>query len=452
MKNKKKSAANQGSRRSLRATARSNYKRQKSARPFHIKLALHPINILFLLCTGVMLVSFTLVSLAATVTVNASYPAPPLTQPAVITAPANGSAVTSQAITIAGNCPDNSYVNLYNNGKFVGSSNCVSNNFKISLDLTTGENVLTSQDFNVTNSPGPPSTPVTIDYNPTTLPISNPNPPIAVPTTIQVLQLDVSNPFVSLNNVAIISSNPTFAGVAPPYSSMNIMLNNGVYSCATNANAQGYWSCNFKTSIVAGLYNVKITAVTPRPKFLSFPTFKVRVSNTTPANKTPNIPLVIDTKFDYRTYNIGQQVVLNVSMEGGNLPAEITTDWGDGTIDSHTYSSDKPISLNHHYSWVNATETNEVIKIQAIDSSGQVRTLQLFIVLRNPWYSNAVARTAHNIGLWNFYNWVHPLLPLLWPGFLVICLLVLSFWLGEHQEKLNLTKANRIIIKSSGRK
>jgi hypothetical protein len=58
--------------------------------PWHVHIALHPMSVLALLCVGVLLVSFTLNALADSYQVTAVVPAPPLTEPAIITSPVDG--------------------------------------------------------------------------------------------------------------------------------------------------------------------------------------------------------------------------------------------------------------------------------------------------------------------------------------------------------------------------
>src|SRR5581483_6172974 len=74
----------------------------RHAQPLHKRFALHPINILALLCVGVLLATFTLNALADSYTVSATLPAPPLVDPAVITDPPDGAQFSTQSITVSG--------------------------------------------------------------------------------------------------------------------------------------------------------------------------------------------------------------------------------------------------------------------------------------------------------------------------------------------------------------
>lgn len=98
--------------------------------------------------------------------VSARVPAPPLTDPALITVPTDGAHFTNVPITVVGTCPNDSYVKLYRNDVFSGISLCsAANTFQIQTDLFAGANLLKVQDYNVTDDPGPVSDPITIYYD-----------------------------------------------------------------------------------------------------------------------------------------------------------------------------------------------------------------------------------------------------------------------------------------------
>lgn len=117
-----------------------------------------------LLCAGVLIVGWTCHVVASTI-ISSTIEAPPLGQAAVITSPMDGDTFTDPAVTVAGTCPDNSYVNLYINNLFAGVSWCVSNQFSIAATLYNGANVLKVQDYNQTDLQGPLSATITVTYN-----------------------------------------------------------------------------------------------------------------------------------------------------------------------------------------------------------------------------------------------------------------------------------------------
>lgn len=156
----------------------------KAKRPVHKKFLLHPASVMVILLVGVLLAGWTYQSSAAEYTVTAKIPADPLTEPAVITAPVNGSRHSSQPITVAGTCPYKSYIKLYRNDVFAGTALCQPvGKFSLQVGLLIGENRLQAHVFNVTDEEGPLGSMVTVFYAPPIAPKSpvKPVPPIPVP-------------------------------------------------------------------------------------------------------------------------------------------------------------------------------------------------------------------------------------------------------------------------------
>lgn len=144
-------------------SAKASLRRQ---RPIHKRIFLHPLSVIAAIITGVVLAFSSLATSAATYNVSATVPAPPLKTPAVINSPADQTTFTIQDITVDGSCPNNSYVELNQNGLTVGVYICANNNFSIVIRLLSGTNVLIAQDYNLTDQAGPASEPVTLYYNP----------------------------------------------------------------------------------------------------------------------------------------------------------------------------------------------------------------------------------------------------------------------------------------------
>ncbi len=426
----------------------------------HRRIALQPISILALMCIGVMLAAFTLNSLADSITVTATIPAPPLTQPAVIATPPDGYTTSTQALSVSGTCPNNSYVNLTDNGVFVGTETCTSSNaFQIGMDLSPGSNELLAQDYNITNSPGPTSPTITVTYSapspppnnggtsstPPTTALNSPTPtapitsaavpsPIATPVDLVVTSVDLTIPYTSQNLTPVVSYQPTVSGIAPPYSYIVVVIHSDYYTCSTYANAQGYWSCTVPTTMPSGDHTVNVTAKTPQGQDLSYPPISIKVINAGPPTVTTPAPFHITASYDYSVQNVGQVVNYTIHMTGGDAPYAYTIDWGDGMTQTVVRQSPDDFVISHTYGWVDASLASKVIKVQAIDASGQAGTLQLDALIRNPAFHSVVANITNSTGLWGTFNDLRPWLWLIWPGYVIIVLLVISFWLGERQE------------------
>ena len=130
-----------------------------------------PLMIL-LVVVGVLLLIST-VSAAATpgptagsIGLTGEMPGPAPTTAATITVPANGASFTTTPITVRGNCPKGTLVEIYKNDIFAGSTSCDSTgNYSLSVDLLIGKNDLVARVYNDLNEQGPDSNIVTVYYN-----------------------------------------------------------------------------------------------------------------------------------------------------------------------------------------------------------------------------------------------------------------------------------------------
>jgi hypothetical protein len=180
----------------------------KRARPKHRKILLHPATIMVLLCAGVLIINFTRSSNADNVLLSAVVPAPALSEGATITSPTGSSTVSSSPVTVSGTCPDNSYINLSNNGIFAGSAACVSQEFSITVALSKGMNDLLAQDYNSTNDPGPITSTVYVTYTPP------PSSPITI-TPSQTAELQGNSSTVTTETLPATAASTSSSSLAP---------------------------------------------------------------------------------------------------------------------------------------------------------------------------------------------------------------------------------------------
>jgi len=90
-------------------------------------------------------------------------PAP--TTSATISTPANGASFSTSPVTVSGLCTTGLLVQVYDNGALVGSINCTSGSFSLQVSLFTGQNDLTTTQFDDLGQPGPQGNTVTVNYN-----------------------------------------------------------------------------------------------------------------------------------------------------------------------------------------------------------------------------------------------------------------------------------------------
>jgi hypothetical protein len=99
----------------------------------------YPLLIFLTLCAGVFLVAATLNVSANDLLVSAKVAGPPVTSPAAITSPVNGTHFSSVPISVSGTCPANAaYIELFRNNVMSGTAICSGGNFQLSSDLFVG--------------------------------------------------------------------------------------------------------------------------------------------------------------------------------------------------------------------------------------------------------------------------------------------------------------------------
>lgn len=425
-------------------------RRVRDNRPLHRTIAFHPINFLFLLCAGVLLCASTFSAAAASYSVNGEVLAPIPTDPAVITSPTNNQQLSPLVQTVSGTCPADTYVEVNDNSALAGIAVCDQNTFQVSVSLSTGLNVLTAQDYNVTNNPGPSSSPVEVYYYPP-VPPSSPNAPTPVPSkpqstfvapeVVKLLQVDMGIPYDPAHQPQPVSYKPILTGIAPPYSLVLVTVHTNPYYCHTYANAQGYWSCAFSQDIPPGLHTVDVEAQTPSKQMISLPSFHIQVTAAAPKSLGIAPKFSILTNYAYKVYELNQPVTIQLHMNGGIAPYGCTVDWGDGMVSSFILTS-ADYSITHTYTHLHASLATMPIKIAAVDTNGNASSLQIDTILKNTGFTIKTTKTRSPGS--SFLSDVRSWLTVLWPAYLIILLMVFSFWLGEKQEMIALMNGKKL--------
>jgi hypothetical protein len=424
-----------------RRPAAAAHKAVHRKRPLHKKVLLHPFSVMVLLCVGVFIIGAAFQGRAATYDVTATVPAQPLTAPAVIAEPADQLHVTTTPITVSGTCPANSYVKLYRNDAFSGVALCAGGLFQVQADLAGGPNTLDARAFNLTDEEGPDSPAITVYYDETTL---VPDPPASVPTTLRVADLDSRD--YQPGAVQQTSVIPTISGMAPPFSDVVVTVHSEVQICKTKANATGWWACTLERVLPAGVHQVDIVATTPDGRQLVFPTFKINarldLSDLTRFSK----PLLINADYNYQAARTKQIFNFNLALGGGVAPYEVHVDWGDGKTSDITRTEDTTFTITHTYD-----EPNEyVVLVTVTDAKGIVSRMQLLAVTTDPSITGAAAVGSDSM-LSNLATNLKEWLWVIAPIYIVIILMVFSYWIGEQQVYWRLMAGRSAGHKGKGR-
>ncbi|HEX3569042.1 MAG TPA: hypothetical protein VHT70_05210 [Candidatus Saccharimonadales bacterium] len=377
---------------------------------------------MILLCAGVIALGSTFTSLADSLFVTATVPASPPPSAAILTSHFDQQHVTQSEQQLSGTCPTQTYVELYSNGTFHGASQCQSGAFQIQANLFTGANQLQVKVYNVTDTEGPASPPITLYYDQTSL---VPAEPPAVPTAVSVTQIETST---YRNGSALdASERPTISGFAPPYAFVTVTFHSEIAVCKTRADGNGWWACTLDQALTSGEHTVDIAAVTTGGKRIAFPTFHITVRSSL-ASLAPiasqTAPITIIGNYRYQARRRGEAFTWDISITGGAPPYVLSVDWRDAQTFRTFSATGAQMTISHAFA--NADVYQPIV--QVIDAHGQTARLQLSAVVKGP---ASVAAHAAQSPVGTFLARVRQYLWIVWPVYGAVVLMTLSFWLGE---------------------
>lgn len=291
--------------------------------------------LLLLGLTGVLILLFTLgVALpgnadSGAIAVTGTVSGPPPTTAPIITAPANGTRVSDQQLTVSGSCNSNLIVVVMSNHVGRGSTMCNPNGaFSLIINLSIGTNVLVGYHLDALGQNGPASAPVSVTYQP-----------------------------------------------------------------RAAANLPGS---------------------TPSPL----------TSGSTSGSASNGSELTITAPYRFDAIQPGQTFILRSDLEGGTPPYAVQVGWGDSNQALLSRAAVGPFTTSHTY----ARAGQFVIKLTASDATGQTAYYQT--VASSATAAKPAPTPSNPPVVVPAYQ-----LAIIWPLFLVTCLGVVSFWLGERYDR-----------------
>jgi hypothetical protein len=397
------------------STARARTQRPVQ-RALHKRVLLHPFSAFVLLCVGVLMAGSTFRGQAATYDVTATVPAPALTESAIITEPQAGQHTEASDVRVVGACPDNSYVKLFRSDVLSGVTNCSGGVFSLKVPLLLGQNELRAHVFNTTDAEGPVSALVMVYRD---VPVVVPT-PAAAPVMLRALSVDEGD--YQSGAVREVAANPTVSGWAPPFSDVTVTFYSEPSVCKTKASAQGTWSCTLPRALPPGIHHVVVAATTTAGRKLSFPTFEVKVTEFIE-------PFLLTSNYHYKVFQSGQVVSCLLAVAGGTAPYAFSIDWGDGKKEQTTRADRNEFTISHMYDLSNSPDSNYPVVVSAVDARGATTLLQVVAMVRGaplsvPGHQGVIAGLIAGLRRW---LWV------VWPVYVAVVLMALSFWIGEQE-------------------
>ena len=237
----------------------------------------------------------------------------------------------------------------------------------------------------------------------------------------------------------------TVSGTCPLVSYVEL-YDNGGFSGVVNCSSGGTFS--LQTQLVSGTNvlsaevfnitdnegptspNVTVYYTPPtQPVTTTQPTMPTKpVVKTSPLTSTQSF--VLRSSFSYQINAINQVIPIPLTIVGGTAPYGLTINWGNGQVSTAVRSSSGTFQISHSYSQANGLQYYQ-ITIQAVDSAGQSAFIQVMTVVRGK--AVAVAATAKP-NKPSLLTTIHHWLWLVWVFYLMIILMILSYWLGERDE------------------
>ena len=136
--------------------------------------------------------------------------------------------------------------------------------------------------------------------------------------------------------------------------------------------------------------------------------------------------LLLQSSNYYRGTLPGVEISWPLEIVGGVSPFAVTFDWGDGKTDLLTRPQAGPFDLRHTYAKAGGYLGSFPLIVKATDAAGNHAYIQLTTIVNDP-HAVAGATSKPTSGLPNF--------KLIWPLWIVLLLMIASFWYGEKREK-----------------
>jgi hypothetical protein len=157
------------------------------------------------------------------------------------------------------------------------------------------------------------------------------------------------------------------------------------------------------------------------------------VSNET---STADLP-ILTSSFVYHTFIVNTPATWDIGLTGGSPLYNLDISWGDSTSSEKILTKPQTFGISNTY----AAAGSYVVRLKVTDKFKTSSVLQLMAIVQPP-HSTSIVGTSDNRSDGGFASIVATALPLLfkhwigiaWASYLIIGLMIISFWLGEQQQ------------------
>lgn len=148
-----------------------------------------------------------------------------------------------------------------------------------------------------------------------------------------------------------------------------------------------------------------------------------------------NQQLLVTTESSYQGVSVGEKLNLKITIAGGEAPYAAVIKWGDGTQSVVAREMPGQFTVDHTYREGGIYD----VSVEVTDRGGNHAELQTVVLV------NGLAKPLANIvNTPSLTQEVSPFLTIIWPLYLILLLVVTSFWLGERYELFKLKRAGKL--------
>jgi hypothetical protein len=126
----------------------------------------------------------------------------------------------------------------------------------------------------------------------------------------------------------------------------------------------------------------------------------------------------------------GDSIAWQVTIVGGTPPYALSWNWGDGNSTLVSEQSEGPVTTNHVYTRAGTYR----VTVQATDAAGNAAFIQMVMIVNGPVTGTATTTKIDPT-----------ILASAWPIYILACLFVLVFYIGERRELRKLRKQHLLV-------